>query len=223
MSLLSSKSTQCLPDLSLLARRAKKAGQSLAIVKKGLALPTGQLRHRWLSDEAPWGKHRRLQLTGFYEEIWERQIQAEELATKLLATVRVDLRAVFPDLDKVGADAIMLNALLVSAGKHRYYWPTLQWLVETAYAAGHRPYDSPVLGRFFDEKCKAAYNPFGPDHHFKPEVDEDHCDPEPDYVRPLRFLEGDLYKWEHELGTSVEDTQRLYRRADIDDEPASGN
>lgn len=155
-------------------------------------------------------------MAGYFFDVTEKQECSERAADRLLADVRAKLLQEVPDLDKVGADALMLNALLIRAGRHRYYWPTLEWLARTAYEHGHRPYESPVLGRVFADCERARYTPFDAYHHFVPEVDEDYADPHPDYIRPLRFLPDDLYKWEHELGTNNEDTHKLYRGEDID-------
>lgn len=145
------------------------------------------------------------------------QLKIEALATALLAEVRSKLCSAMPVLDKVGADAVMLNALVIWAGHQRYYWPTLMWLVEQAYAHGHKPYTNPLLLSVDDGRHIERYNPFNYYHYGIPEVDEDCSDPEPDYIRPLRFLPDDLYKWEAELGTNNQDTHRLYRGEDIDD------
>ena len=164
----------------------------------------------------------------YFREIAAKKAGAEELAVALLAEVRLKLIEAFPELDKVGADATMLAALAFRAGKHRYYWPTLQWIIETAYGKGHLPYANPVALRGLDNGERedwlvpTGYNPFSTVHHHIPEGDADYYEdqdaPLPDYQRPLRFLQGDVYKWERELGTSVEETHRLYRGEDIDDE-----
>ena len=147
-------------------------------------------------------------------------VSALDLTTVLLAEVRTKLLADLPALDKVGADALMLNALVIRAGHQRYYWPTLEWLVQGAYDHGHSSYMNPI-GRSVDTDTGfCGYNPFDHQHYVFPEVDEDYSDPPPEYVRPLRFVPGDLYKWEAELGTNNEDTHRLYRGEDIDG-PAS--
>ena len=72
-------------------------------------------------------------------------VRALDLATGLLTDVRSKLIAELPALDKVGADALMISALIVRAGHQRYYWPTLEWLVEGAYRHGqtiHQPYSA---------------------------------------------------------------------------------
>jgi hypothetical protein len=49
----------------------------------------------------------------------------ENKYTELLADVRSKLMAELPALDKVGADALMISALVVRAGHQRYCLPTL--------------------------------------------------------------------------------------------------
>ncbi len=147
-------------------------------------------------------------------------VRALDLTSVLLAEVRSKLLTDFPALDKVGADALMLNALVIRAGHQRYFWPTLEWLVQGAYDRGHRPYMNPIGRSIGADTGFCGYNPFDYHHHFFPEVDEDYSDPPPEYVRPLRFVPEDLYKWEAELGTNNQDTHRLYRGEDIDG-PAS--
>ncbi len=155
-----------------------------------------------------------------FENRHTEHVRALGVATDLLAEVRSRLLTDLPALDKVGADALMLNALVIRAGHQRYYWPTLEWLVQGAYDHGHSPYTNPI-GRSVDTNTEyCGYNPFGYQHHFFSEVDEDYSDPPPEYVRPLRFVPEDLYKWEAELGTNNQDTHRLYRGEDIDG-PAS--
>jgi hypothetical protein len=151
-----------------------------------------------------------------YENRLCEQVQAEALAVELLAGVRTQLAAAFPALDKVGADAVMLNALLIRAGAQRYYWPTLEWLLHSAYDHGHRAYTNPICRSVDADTVSERYNPFDYYHHQVPEVDEDYQDPFPDFYRPLRFIPSDLYKWEAELGTSNENTHRLYKGEDID-------
>jgi hypothetical protein len=126
-----------------------------------------------------------------YENRHTELVRALGVATDLLAEVRSKLIAELPALDKVGADAIMLNALIVRAGHHRYHWPTLEWLVEGAYFHGHKPYTNPILRSLDAGDGFPGYNPFDSQHHFFPEVDEDYSDPPPEYVRPLRFVPGD--------------------------------
>lgn len=46
---------------------------------------------------------------------------ALDIATASLAEVRSKLLADLPALDKVGADALMLNALVIRAGHQRYH------------------------------------------------------------------------------------------------------
>jgi hypothetical protein len=145
------------------------------------------------------------------------QLTIEALATKLLTDVRSTLCSTQPVLDQVGADAVMLSALAIRAGRQRYYRPTLMWLVDQAYAHGHVPYTNPLLRPIDSDRHIERYNPFNHYHYGVPRVDEDYSDPEPDYVRPLRFLQGDLYKWELELGSSYPDTLRLIRGESIDD------
>lgn len=155
-----------------------------------------------------------------FENRHSELVRALDIATALLADVRSKLIAELPALDKVGADALMLNALVIRAGHQRYHWSTLEWLVQGAYDYGHSPYMNPI-DRSIDRDMEfPGYNPFDYQHHFFPEVDEDYSDPPPEYVRPLRFVPGDLYKWEAELGTNNQDTHRLYRGEDIDG-PAS--
>jgi hypothetical protein len=141
---------------------------------------------------------------------------ALNLATDLLAGVHSKLMAELPALDDVGGDALMIGALLVRAGHQRYYWPTLEWLVEGAYRHGHKPYTNPILRSLDAGEGFCGYNPFDHYHYFVPEVDEDYTDPYPDCIRPLRFIPDDLYKWEAELGTNNQDTLRLYRGEDMD-------
>lgn len=81
------------------------------------------------------------QIYAFENEHTELE-RALNLATDLLAGVRSKLMGELPALDKVGADAIMLSALVVRAGHQRYYWPTLEWLVEGAYQTIHQPYSA---------------------------------------------------------------------------------
>ncbi|WP_374613795.1 hypothetical protein [Sphingorhabdus sp.] len=145
------------------------------------------------------------------------QLEIEALATKLLTYVRSTLCSTQPVLDQVGADAVMLSTLATRAGRQRYYRPTLMWLVDQAYAHGHQPYTNPLLRSIDSNRHIERYNPFNHYHYGVPRVDEDYSDPEPDYVRPLRFLPGDLYKWELELGSSYLDTLRLLRGENIDD------
>lgn len=147
-------------------------------------------------------------------------VGALAIATDLLADVRSKLMAELPALDKVGADALMLNALVIRAGHQRYHWTTLEWLVQGAYDHGHSPYMNPVGLSINTNTGFCGYNPFDYQHYFFPEVDEDYFDPPPEYVRPLRFVPDDLYKWEAELGTNNQDTHRLYHGEDIDG-PAS--
>lgn len=150
--------------------------------------------------------------------ITAQQEKAEAQAVTLLDDVRSQLRTLIPELDNVGADAVMLNALAIRAGRNRYYWPTLEWLVQSAYDHGHRPYENPITASIDGRAERARYSPFDYYHRFVPEVEEsDEEDPEvyPDYLRPLRFLGSDLYKWEQELGTNNEDTHRLYRGEDL--------
>ena len=158
-------------------------------------------------------------MAGYFLKVTEQQEQVEAAAVSLLDDVRRKLRAEFSSLDNVGADAVMLNALVIRAGRNRYYFPTLEWLVQTAYDHGHRPYESPVTA-FIDSGIeRARYLPFDYYHRFVPQADvSGEEDPEeyPDYLRPLRFLGSDLYKWEQELGTNNEDTHRLYRGEDVD-------
>lgn len=123
----------------------------------------------------------------------DEQLKVEALATSLLAEVRAKLCSAQPLLDSVGADAVMLSALAIRAGHQRYYWPTLIWLVEQAYAHGHKPHTNPLLRSVDDGHHIERYNPFNYYHYGKPEVDEDYADPEPEYIRPLGFLPGDLY------------------------------
>jgi hypothetical protein len=151
-----------------------------------------------------------------YDIIRSEQAQAEALAVELLSAVRAQLSAAFSELDNVGADAIMLNSLLIRAGTQRYYWPTLEWLLQAAYDHGHRPYTNPIC-RLVDAGTEfERYNPFDYYHRQVPAVDEDYQDPPPDFYRPLRFMHADLYKWEAELGTNNENTRRLYEGEDID-------
>jgi hypothetical protein len=142
--------------------------------------------------------------------------RALDLAADLLADVRSTLMAELPALDKVGADALMISALVVRAGSQRYYWPTLEWLVKGAYRHGHKPYTNPILRSLDAGEEFCGYNPFEHYHYCVPEVDEDFTDPYPDCIRPLRFIPDDLYKWEAELGTNTQDTHRLYRGEDLD-------
>lgn len=156
-----------------------------------------------------------------YQEMVEQQAAAEALASTLLADVRSQLAAKIPELDSVGADALMLNALIIRAGRHRYYWPTLEWLVQTAYRYGHRPYEEPLLGKIYAEAEYPRYSPFDLFHDNVFDLEEeDYMDPLPDHARPLRFLDRDLYRWELELGTSNEDTHKLLRGEALD-EPAA--
>lgn len=158
-------------------------------------------------------------MAGYFLQVTEQQEQVEAAAASLLGEVRRKLRAEFPSLDNVGADAVMLNALVIRAGHNRYYFPTLEWLVQAAYDHGHRPYESPVTASIDSGRERARYSPFDYYHRFVPQPHvSDEEDPEeyPDYLRPLRFLGSDLYKWEQELGTNNEDTHRLYRGEDID-------
>lgn len=145
------------------------------------------------------------------------QLKMEALATSLLAEVRLRLCREQPVLDNVGADAVMLSALAIRAGRQRYYRPTLMWLIEQAYAHSHVPYTNPILRTVDGDRHIERYNPFNHYHYGVPHVDEDYSDPEPDYIRPMRFLPEDLYKWEAELGTNNPDTRRLYRGESIDD------
>lgn len=145
------------------------------------------------------------------------QLKIEALATKLLTDVRSTLCSTQPVLDQVGADAVMLSALAIRAGRQRYYRPTLMWLVDQAYAHGHQPYSNPLLRSIDINRHIERYNPFNHYHYCAPRVDEDCFDPEPDHVRPLRFLPGDLYKWELELGSCYPDTLRLIRGENVDD------
>jgi hypothetical protein len=141
---------------------------------------------------------------------------ALDLTTDLLDVVRTTLLAKLPALDKVGADALMISTLVVRAGHQRYYWPTLEWLVEGAYRYGHKPYINPILRSLDAGEEFCGYNPFDHYHYFVPDVNEDDTDPYPDCIRPLRFIPDDLYKWEAELGTNNQDTHRLYRGEAID-------
>lgn len=155
-----------------------------------------------------------------YDVIRSEQADAEALAAELLSTVRAQLSSASFDLDNVGADAIMLNALLIRAGTQRYYWPTLEWLLQAAYDHGHRPYANPICRLVDAGKEFERYNPFDFYHHQIPVVDEDHQDPSPDCHRPLRFMPTDLYKWEVELGTDNMNTHRLYEGEDINERDA---
>ena len=158
-------------------------------------------------------------MAGYFLRVTEQQEQVEAAAALLLDEVRRKLRAEFSSLDNVGADAVMLNALVIRAGRNRYYFPTLEWLVQAAYDHGHRPYESPVTASIDRGREWARYSPFDYYHRFVPQADvSEEEDPEeyPDHLRPLRFLASDLYKWEQELGTNNEDTHRLYRREDVD-------
>lgn len=76
-------------------------------------------------------------------------VRALAIAIDLLADVRSKLLSELPALDKVGADALMLNALVIRAGHQRYHWSTLEWLVQGAYDHGHSPYMNPI-GRSID-------------------------------------------------------------------------
>lgn len=143
-------------------------------------------------------------------------VRALAIAADLLADVQSKLLAELPALDKVGADALMLNTLVIRAGHQRYHWSTLEWLVQGAYDHGHSPYMNPIGLSIDTNTGFCGYNPFDYQHYFFPEVDEDYSDPPPGYVRPLRFVPDDLYKWEVELGTNNQDTHRLYRGEDID-------
>ncbi len=155
-----------------------------------------------------------------YDDMVEKQAAAEALASTLLADVRSQLAAKMPGLDSVGADALMLNALIIRAGRHRYYWPTLEWLVQAAYRHGHRPYEAPLLGSIFAEAEYPRYSPFDLCHDNVLDLEEeDYMAPLPDHARPLRFLDRDLYQWELELGTSNKDTHTLLRGEALD-EPA---
>jgi len=158
-------------------------------------------------------------MAGWFLNVTAQQEQVEAAAVSLLDEVRRKLHAEFPSLDNVGADAVMLNALVIRAGRNRYYFPTLEWLVQAAYDHGHKPYESPVTASIDSGREWARYSPFDYYHRFVPQAHvSDEEDPEeyPDFLRPLRFLESDLYKWEQELGTNNEDTHRLYRGEDID-------
>ena len=158
-------------------------------------------------------------MAGYFLNVTEQQEQVEAAAVSLLDDVRRKLRAQFINLDNVGADAVMLNALAIRAGRNRYYWPTLEWLLQAAYDHGHRPYENPITAFIDRGRERARYSPFDYYHRFVPksEVSEEEDPVEyPDYLRPLRFLGSDLYKWEQELGTNNEDTHRLYRGEDID-------
>lgn len=146
----------------------------------------------------------------------DEQLKIEALATTLLAEVRSRLCADQPVLDSVGADAVMLSALAIRAGRQRYYRPTLMWLVQQAYDHGHAPYINPILCLVDSDRRIERYNPFNYYHYGIPTVDEDYSEPEPDYIRPLWFLPDDLYKWEAELGSNNQDTHRLYRGEGID-------
>jgi hypothetical protein len=162
------------------------------------------------------GKHRRCPVAGYFLRVTE---QVEAAAMSLFDEVRRKLRAEFPSLDNVGADAVMLNALAIRAGRNRYYCPTLEWLVQAAYDHGHRPYESPVTASIDRGRERARYSPFDYYHRFVPQPrasEEEDPEEYPDNLRPLRFLDSDLYKWEQELGTSNEDTHRLYRGEEID-------
>lgn len=152
-----------------------------------------------------------------FRSMRREKVRAEEFATELLSGVRSQLSAEFPTLDKVGADAIMLNALLIRAGIQRYYRPTLEWLLQSAYDHGHREYTNPICQSIDAGTLFERYNPFDYYHYHVPEVDEDYQDPFPDFHRPLRFIPSDLFKWEAELGTSNKNTVRLYNGEEIDE------
>ncbi|MBC2652358.1 hypothetical protein [Novosphingobium aerophilum] len=158
-------------------------------------------------------------MAGWFFNVAEQQEQVEAAAGALLDEVRRKLRAEFPSLDNVGADAVMLNALVIRAGRNRYYFPTLAWLVQAAYEHGHRPYESPITASICSGIERSRYSPFDFYHRLEPPVDvSDEEEPVeyPDHLRPLRFLARDLYQWEQELGTSNENTHRLYRGEDVD-------
>jgi len=158
-------------------------------------------------------------MAGYFLNVTKQQEQVEAVAVSLLDDVRRNLRNQFLDLDNVGADAVMLNALAIRAGRNRYYWPTLEWLLQAAYDHGHRPYENPITASIDRDVERARYSPFDYYHRFVPEAEvSEEEDPVeyPDYLRPLRFLGSDLYKWEQELGTNNEDTHRLYRGEDAD-------
>lgn len=61
-------------------------------------------------------------MAGWFFNVAEQQEQVEAAAGALLDEVRRKLRAEFPSLDNVGADAVMLNALVIRAGRNRYYF-----------------------------------------------------------------------------------------------------
>lgn len=150
-----------------------------------------------------------------YKNKNDYQLRGEALAADLLFEVRSKLRAEFPTLDDVGADALILNAMYIRAGRQRYRPETLEWLADAAYDYGYRQCRYPYRDRVFSPDG-GRYNPFDLYHDVKCEVDEDFDDPGPVYIRPLKFLSSDLTKVEVDRGWLDQDTEQLLQGKDMD-------